>query len=625
VCDETKDKCEQCVTNGDCSGVPGDPVCDPATGTCVACDGDTDCHDPGHPFCDTSDHQCVQCKTDGECNDGNFCNGTEACVAGSCTHPGNPCVAPQVCDETKDKCEQCVTNGDCSGVPGDPVCNPQTGTCVACDGDGDCHDPSHPFCSPGHTCVECRSDGECNDGNFCNGTEACVAGTCTHPGSPCAAPSVCDEGGDRCVQCTSDAQCTNPAAPVCDTGGGTCVQCNGDAQCDDGNVCNGGETCVAHTCHAGTLLGCDDGNPCTADSCNPGSGCLHAGVGDARDGSCETVTDSALCPIPDNTLRLIDLQNPTAGATGGVVQNDYLLNATNPGQAYYNVFYSGTPGSSLSLQINIPWPFVTNGDNPIQVHDGTGPQSVTLGDGACFAPTPALSGFTTSTTGGHLSNSGSPVILRGDYPFQNLGSSATVYVSGSVPATGLAYVTIHLDYGLKKMAGWQQGIDTTTLQGPDTNLDGVLDGLGSGVIHIKGGSPAQTNGQDYTFAASFGSSSTIYSVNAFKKNPGVNGLTLGSGGGPKSGLQVQFWGPNGNLIARTTTDGDGFYSFPYKHTGKPATYTVKVPDYKVQQMVTLKANGYALVTFEGLSDNLSLQPPASTWMKGMPTGTTTTP
>jgi hypothetical protein len=337
------------------------------------------------------------------------------------------------------------------------------------------------------------------------------------------------------------------------------------------------------------------------------------------------VTDSALCPIPDNTLRLLDLQNPTVGSTGGVVQNDFLQNATNPGQSYYNVFYSGAPGASLSLQITIPWPFVTNGANPIQVHDGTGPQSVTLGDGSCFSPTPSLSGFTISTTGGRLSSSGDPVILRSDYPYQNLGSSTTVYVSGSVPATGLAYVTIHLDYGLKKTTGWQQNADTTTLQGPDTNLDGVLDGLGSGAVYIKGGTPAQTNGQNYTFAASFGSSSTLYSVNVFKKNPGVNGLTLGASGTPKPGLEVQFWGPNGNLIARTTSDQDGFFSFNYKHVGKPTTFVVKVPDYKVQQSVTLKANGYALVTFEGLTSNIALQPPGSTWMKGLPTGGTTSP
>ncbi|MCZ6654716.1 MAG: S8 family serine peptidase, partial [Planctomycetota bacterium] len=43
--------------------------------------------------------------------------------------------------------------------------------------------------------------------------------------------------------------------------------CAIDADCDDGNVCNGAETCLAGTCQDGTPLNCDDGNPCTDDDC----------------------------------------------------------------------------------------------------------------------------------------------------------------------------------------------------------------------------------------------------------------------------------------------------------------------------------------------------------------------
>ncbi len=44
--------------------------------------------------------------------------------------------------------------------------------------------------------------------------------------------------------------------------------------CDDGNVCNGVETCApASGCKAGTPLVCDDGDACTTDSCDPTSGC----------------------------------------------------------------------------------------------------------------------------------------------------------------------------------------------------------------------------------------------------------------------------------------------------------------------------------------------------------------
>jgi hypothetical protein len=52
--------------------------------------------------------------------------------------------------------------------------------------------------------------------------------------------------------------------------------CSTNAQCDDGNVCNGAETCVAGACQPGTALNCDDANVCTTDSCVPASGCAHA-------------------------------------------------------------------------------------------------------------------------------------------------------------------------------------------------------------------------------------------------------------------------------------------------------------------------------------------------------------
>ena len=628
-----------------------------------ACDGGeaADCDDGNVCTDDVCDPEegCTHTNNNAPCGNGDFCDGAETCSEGACSSPGDACPAGQHCDEERDRCSECTNDSDCVEA-GLPACEPESGTCVACTGNEDCADPSHPVCVPGsntcgecntnsdctdpsqpfcdaesHECVECLADEACANGLYCDGADHCTDGQCTHEGSPCSGETAqCDEEKDRCSECTHDSDCVeaglpacepesgtcvactgsedcaDPSHPVCVPGSNTCVQCISDAECNDGNQCNGVETCVDNACQAGTVLGCNDGNPCTADSCGPAVGCVHTDAGDARDGSCESVTDSALCPFPGDTFRLIDLQNPTVGASGTVVQNDYMLNATNPGQAYYNVFYSGTPGEDFSLQINIPWPYVTHGAHPIQVHDGTGPAGVTLGDGKCFAPTVTLPGYTITTDGGKLSTSGYPVILRGDYPAQNLGNTTAVHVSGEIPSTGVAYVTIHLDYGLKKTAGWQQGSDGTTLQGPDNNLDGTLDGFGDGAVFIRGGTPASSLGQDYTFSFSYGPtlSSTVYSVNSFKKNPGVNGLTLNATSTPKKGVGVQLYGPAGDLIATTTTDADGFFSFPYKHSGKAATYTVKVPSYKLQSAVTLKANGYALVVFDGIADLSSVTP-----------------
>ena len=102
------------------------------------------------------------------------------------------------------------------------------------------------------------SGSSCDDGLFCNGVEACVDGVCS-PGTPVA----CDDG----VTCTVDA---------CDETANTCVSQPNNAACNDGNVCNGTETCGASGCVAGTALVCDDGNVCTNDSCNATTGCQAA-------------------------------------------------------------------------------------------------------------------------------------------------------------------------------------------------------------------------------------------------------------------------------------------------------------------------------------------------------------
>jgi hypothetical protein len=52
-------------------------------------------------------------------------------------------------------------------------------------------------------------------------------------------------------------------------------QCIGSVDCDDGNLCNGVESCSAGLCVAGTALDCVDTNACTVDSCDPTLGCLH--------------------------------------------------------------------------------------------------------------------------------------------------------------------------------------------------------------------------------------------------------------------------------------------------------------------------------------------------------------
>ncbi|HEX4826173.1 MAG TPA: hypothetical protein VFV19_17875 [Candidatus Polarisedimenticolaceae bacterium] len=561
------------------------------------CGGGT-CHggpapncDDGNPCTDDSCNPvtgCVHTNNTAPCNDGNACTTGDTCGGGTChggaapnCDDGNPCT-----DDSCNPSSGCVHTNNTAPCSDGNACT--TGdTC----GGGTCHGGAPPNCNDGNPCtddscnpssgcVHTNNTAPCNDGNACTTGDACSGGTCV--GGP--APNCNDNN-----VCTTDS--CNPA-----TG---CTHVNNTAPCDDGNACTTNDTCSGGTCHGGSAPNCNDGNPCTTDSCNPASGCVHTGS-DGSDNSCGQVTDTMFCALPTGLcgnspstpeFRLLDLQNPTfSSVLNKTVMNDYIINASNPGQFYYNVFYSGTPGSAVNLTIELSYPFVTQGANPIQVHSG-----VSL-SGGCYQPSPSLSGFTITTDGGQ-SSSGSPIVALSDYGAQQLGSTTAVYVSGTVPASGLVYVTIHVDYGLKKVSGWQQATNGTTAQGPDTNLDNVLDGLGDGPIYIN--SP-----QPYTFDFSGGGPTHTYtpsSCNTFKKNSGVNGNTLkASTGNPVTGVRVQFFDPKGVLIATTTTDADGFYNFIYKAKGKAQSYTVKLPDYGKQQTVTLKANGYSRADFVDL-------------------------
>ncbi len=190
------------------------------------------------------------------------------------------------------------------------------------------------------------------------------------------------------------------------------------------------------------------------------------------------LTDTSFCPLLNNQFRLnYHLE---------VAPNTYRLQASNPGQFYMNGFYFGTVGSNFTMTIQVPYPFMTQegAGNPIQVHDGT-----TLTSSGCYSPNPSLSGFTIKTTAMTPTSSvGNQIITPEDYTTKNLGGFTTVTVSGKVPATGLVYVTIHLDYGLKKTGSWKPAGTSTLNPVSGTNIADVTNqtGFGSGPVTIHG-------------------------------------------------------------------------------------------------------------------------------------------
>jgi hypothetical protein len=299
------------------------------------------------------------------------------------------------------------------------------------------------------------------------------------------------------------------------------------------------------------------------------------------------LTDTSFCPLPNNQFRLLNRLE--------VAPNVYRLQASNPGQFYFNGFYYGTPGSDFTMTIEVPYPFVTQegAGNPIQVHDGTD-----LTSSGCYMPTPSLSGFTITTSAFMpTSSAGNQIITPEDYMTKQLGQYTTVTVSGKVPATGLVYVTIHLDYGLKKTGGWKPN-------GTSTNnpVNGALipdmanqTGFGDGPVIIHGY-------EDYDFARTVGSDTATTnpsSFNEIKKFAGFLGFVTNKvTGDPEDNVKVVVYNPKNAVLTTLYTDQDGYYMFPYKHTAKAATYTLKLPAYNKSQAITVKANGFAAIDFE---------------------------
>ena len=129
--------------------------------------------------------------------------------------------------------------------------------------------------------------------------------------APCADSAACDDGNP----CNGVETCNN----------GTCTP-GPSIQCDDGNTCNGVETCdpASGSCLPGTVLSCDDTNPCTDDTCNPSAGCINTpNTATCSDGNACTTGDvcsggactgiAVVCDDGD-PCNGVETCNPTSGA-----------------------------------------------------------------------------------------------------------------------------------------------------------------------------------------------------------------------------------------------------------------------------------------------------------------------
>lgn len=158
--------------------------------------------------------------------------------------------------------------GPCGACTADTVCDPATGSCVACLGDGDCTDA---------VCLVDDADSANNECVGCVDSDDCAEG-------------VCDPESDMCVGCLADADCTDPAMAKCDTGTNTCVECDSSTQCEG----TGENECVAGACVECTEETAE--THCDAKSCNPATNqCTETDRGSVtRCGACVSDTECGL-------------------------------------------------------------------------------------------------------------------------------------------------------------------------------------------------------------------------------------------------------------------------------------------------------------------------------------------
>ena len=299
------------------------------------------------------------------------------------------------------------------------------------------------------------------------------------------------------------------------------------------------------------------------------------------------VTDSSLCEYDMNPgtsckdFRLLFTQDPQT-------YPKYKVTATNPGQTFYNLFYNGAPGSSVTFTITLPYPYVTQGANPVHAYNSVGvfPHAGGYpggtGELSCLVPG---QGFYVGSQ---------KVVLTGYIP-QAMGSTQDVIVTLNVPSTGFVYLNIHLDYGLKKSTGYTA-----------YSVDGGTDASTADVV-----SAIPDQGK-YPFSLSIGGvaigTDSICNINVFKKLPGVGGLAGTQyttsdgivGTAPKGGCKAVLKDSKGLVLATGQTDADGWYFCEYKWTGKATiVYLTLTPPggQPKTQAVTLKSNGFVQADF----------------------------
>ena len=310
-CDEERDLVEHAPNHARCDDgafCNGTEMCD-VLRDCIstgapALDDNVGCTDDR---CDEINDRVIHIPQNAQCDDGRFCNGTESChVINDCQNGPAPALNDGVgctddrCDEANDRVIHVANDGLCNDnlyCNGQETCHPQN----------DCQTGTAPTLTDGVDCTVDRCDEQgdtvthtpnhqsCQDGLWCNGAEVCDPRDDCLPGTP---QPVSDN-----VDCTDDR---------CDEANGRVVHTVNDDNCDDDLWCNGQETCHAQLdCRDGIPPIEEDEVPCTEAVCDEANDQIVQTPRNARCDDGEVCNGQETCRREFGCLPGIDADNGT--------------------------------------------------------------------------------------------------------------------------------------------------------------------------------------------------------------------------------------------------------------------------------------------------------------------------